>query len=45
VIRGSLPRLALSLVEEWRELHLDELLDNWQRAQERRPLNYIDPLE
>jgi hypothetical protein len=45
VIRGSLPRRALSLVEEWRELHLDELLDNWQRAQERRPLNYIDPLE
>ena len=45
VIRGSLPRRALSLVDEWRELHIDELLDNWQRASERRALTYIHPLE
>ena len=45
IVRGSLPRRALSLVNEWRQLHIDELLDNWERASERRPMAYIDPLE
>jgi len=45
VLRGSLPRRALSMVEEWRTLHVRELLENWERAQGRRPLFYIDPLE
>ena len=45
VIRGFLPRRALSLVNEWRQLHINELGENWQRARERRPLIYIDPLE
>jgi hypothetical protein len=44
-LRGSLPRRALSLVEEWRMMHTDELLDNWERARRRRPLTYIAPLE
>lgn len=44
-LRGTLPRRAVSLVEEWRQLHINELLDNWNRARERRPLVYIDPLE
>ena len=45
IVRGSLPRRALGLVQEWRELHIDELRSNWDRARERRPLTYIDPLE
>ena len=45
VIRGSLPRRALSLVDEWRQLHIDELLANWERARGRQPLAYIGPLE
>ncbi len=32
VLRGSLPRRALSLVGEWRSLHADELKANWDRA-------------
>lgn len=44
-IRGSLPKRALSLVEEWRALHVDELVDNWERARQRLPLSYIEPLE
>jgi len=44
-LRGSLPKRALSLVEEWRALHVDELLDNWQRARQRQALSYIEPLE
>ena len=44
-LRGSLSHRALSLVEEWRRLHLDELLENWERARRREPLTYISPLE
>lgn len=45
VLHGSLPRRALSLVNEWRTLHDGELLDNWERARQRRALAYINPLE
>lgn len=45
VIRGSLSRRTLALVDEWRQLHVDELLDNWARANQRQPLAYIAPLE
>ena len=45
VLRGALPRRALSLVEEWRAMHVEELLDNWERARARQPLVYIAPLE
>ena len=45
VLRGSLSRRALSLVNEWRQMHVSELVDNWERARQRRPLVYIAPLE
>jgi hypothetical protein len=45
VLRGQLSRRVLSLVDEWRRLHPNELLENWQRAQQRQPLVYIPPLE
>jgi len=45
VIRGALPRRAVSLVNEWRALHEEELMDNWERASQREPLIYIAPLE
>ena len=45
MVRGALPRRALSLVNEWRTLHVQELLENWERARQRRPLDYIAPLE
>lgn len=45
VLRGAVPRRVLSLVDEWRGLHVDELLDNWERARQRRPLTYVAPLE
>lgn len=45
VLEGHLGPRALKLVEEWRALHQHELLDDWQRAQARQPLNRIDPLE
>jgi hypothetical protein len=45
ILEGSLTPRAIRLVEEWRVLHQSELLDDWQRAQARQPLNRIEPLE
>ncbi|CAN5637821.1 hypothetical protein BH20ACT2_BH20ACT2_01780 [soil metagenome] len=43
-LEGSLPRRALALVQEWTELHRDELLADWERAERQEPLDSIDPL-
>jgi hypothetical protein len=45
VIEGSLPRRALNLVREWRELHREALEEDWRLARERRRLKKIEPLE
>jgi hypothetical protein len=45
IIRGSLPKRVLSLVDEWRVARIDELLADWERARQRLPLTYIAPLE
>jgi hypothetical protein len=45
LLAGSMPRRALSMVYEWLEIHLTELLTNWELAQNRKPLNDIKPLE
>jgi hypothetical protein len=44
VLHGSLPRRALRLVQEWTELHRDELVANWERAEREEPLVSIEPL-
>ncbi len=44
ILEGALGIRALRLVEEWRSLHQAELLQDWVRAQARRPLNKIEPL-
>ncbi len=45
VVHGDFPKRALHLVLEWLYLHKNELLENWQRAEQRRPLLKIEPLE
>ena len=45
LIRGSLPRRVLQLVNEWRLARKEELLADWDRARQRLPLAYIEPLE
>lgn len=45
IASGKFPRRALNLVLEWHDLHKQELLENWSRARERRPLKKIPPLE
>lgn len=43
-IRGDLPPRAERLVREWVDLHLDELLRNWEQARAGKPLAPIEPL-
>ena len=45
VVDGKFPRRALSAVLEWYELHKEELMKDWELAQEKKPLNKIEPLE
>lgn len=44
-VRGEFPPRALRLVLEWAELHKQELLEDWERARRREPLERIPPLE
>lgn len=45
VMTGQFPSRARRLVLEWLELHREELMQDWRLAQERKPLNPIEPLE
>ncbi len=44
VLHGGLPRRALKLVQEWTELHREELVADWERAGRDEPLDTIVPL-
>lgn len=44
VLRGELPRRALSLVLEWAVEHRAELRHNWERALAHEELQKIEPL-
>jgi hypothetical protein len=44
-IEGHFPRRARSAVNEWLELHRDELKANWNLARAEQPLNRVEPLE
>ena len=45
LLEGRLSPRALGLVQEWGGMHQVELLENWQRAREMRPLERVPPLE
>jgi hypothetical protein len=46
LIEGEMrSRTARQLVKQWSELHREELEDDWRRAREGSPLNYIEPLQ
>jgi hypothetical protein len=44
VVTGTMSRRALRMIFEWAEQHQEELLLNWSRARERKPLLPIPPL-
>lgn len=45
VLGGDMPERAKRRIIEWLALHREELADDWKLAQERRPLNSIEPLK
>jgi hypothetical protein len=45
VMRGKLPRRPHAMVVEWATLHRQELLADWERAQQQLPLEEIEPLD
>ena len=44
VVNGSMPKRALKMIFEWLDIHKDELLEDWQLAQDRKTLLKIPPL-
>ena len=45
VVSGKFPKNALRAVLEWLDINKNNLLQNWDLAVKRMPLNQIDPLE
>ncbi len=43
-IKGALPARQLKLVLAWAVIHQDELMQNWELAKDKQPLNRIAPL-
>jgi hypothetical protein len=44
-IRGTLPKRAMTLVQEWASEHRDELLENWDLCSHLSPPKPIAPLK
>lgn len=44
ILEGKLPARVLGLVQEWADLHRDELIDCWHRARAGDPPGKIEPL-
>ena len=45
ILKGTMSKRALSLIEEWRQRSVTELKEDWELAREHRPLMDIAPLE
>lgn len=44
VLHGDLPMRVLRLVNRWASLHREELLKNWDLAEQGEVMEHIDPL-
>ena len=44
-VNGTMTKRALALIEEWRKLHKEELLKNWELVEQKKALFPIKPLE
>lgn len=44
IMSGSFPQAARKHVLEWLDLHRPELMEDWELAKERKPLEEIEPL-
>jgi len=44
-IMGAMSKRAVKMIQVWRKLHKTELLENWNRAEQKKALFAIKPLE
>jgi hypothetical protein len=44
LVNGKMSKRALKMIFEWLELHKDELMEDWDLAQDRKTLLKITPL-
>ena len=44
IVKGEMPVRALKLILEWRELHLNELMEAWKKAMNGEHPGKIQPL-
>ncbi|NCO54902.1 MAG: transcriptional regulator [Bacteroidetes bacterium CG02_land_8_20_14_3_00_31_25] len=44
-VKGDFPARAKAMVFEWLSLHLNEIMENWELAQQGKPLKKIEPLK
>jgi hypothetical protein len=44
-LMGDISPRVLNMVQEWRELHKQELMADWELAEANKPLKRIKPLE
>ncbi len=44
-VTGKMSKKAIALIQEWREIHVGDLKENWRLAQEKKALRVIEPLE
>ncbi|MEW6686125.1 MAG: DUF4160 domain-containing protein [Candidatus Edwardsbacteria bacterium] len=45
IINGSMSKRAIKMIQEWREIHKAELLNDWTLAEQKKALFPIKPLE
>jgi hypothetical protein len=45
IVTGEMPQRALRLVFDWLDVHKQELLSDWEKAQKGEPLEKIEPLK
>lgn len=44
ILQGKMSTRTLRMLLEWYEIHQEELMNNWECARERKPLQKIQPL-
>jgi len=44
IVTGKMPQRALKMVFEWLEIHREDLLQEWEKAQKGEKLTQISPL-
>lgn len=45
IVSGKMSSRAISMIQEWRMQYRDELILNWELAEEKKAINPIKPLE